>query len=72
MAAPKMVDCPVCHGTPHIGHIIIYPKYSTPYKLYYAACNHCGAKTNKVPSRLLAVLQWNKMVKYHDYPGWKI
>ena len=55
--------CPICNGTPHIESYMVYPKYTASYPMYFAVCNHCGAKTNAVPLRMMAILKWNEMVK---------
>ena len=64
MAALK--DCPICHGTPYIESITVYPRTTPEYEVYWAVCNRCGAKTERFPSRFMAVIKWNNMVKNHD------
>lgn len=59
----KMKECKLCGGTPYIESIYICPKETASYYAYFAVCNHCGARTKSVPSRLMAILQWNNLVK---------
>ena len=59
-------ECPICNGTPHIESITVYPRTTPEYKVYWAVCNHCGAKTERFPSRFMAVIKWNNMVNNHN------
>lgn len=59
-------ECPLCHVAPHIEGITVYPRTTPEYKVYWAVCNRCGAKTERFPSRFMAVIKWNNMVKNHN------
>lgn len=59
----NLKECKMCHGTPHIESFMIYPRSTAPYRVYFAVCNHCGARTKAVPSRIMAILQWNNLSK---------
>ena len=59
-------ECPICHGATHIESLTVYPRTTPEYKVYWAVCNRCGAKTERLPSRFIAVMKWNNMVKNHN------
>lgn len=59
----KLKECRMCGGTPHIESFMIYPRETASYRVYFAVCNHCGARTRSLPSRIMAVLQWNNLSK---------
>lgn len=62
-------ECPLCHCVPHIESLMVYPRCTASYRVYFAVCCHCGAKTKTYPSRVMAMLQWNKMAKENSTSG---